>query len=189
MSVETLKLWTWQLPQWNITVEKRDLSKVETAWGEDTAGELNAIYGRLHQMLQETNFIFCYTHYEYWSQLEIRRLWVLDVPLPSIFKYTNSEVWEQLLRDYRACGITQDGNWSNLFSDPHVALQEIEKSSPKSSLSTRRSTNQVKIIPLLKVPINKNWVQDSSKCSQGLAYNVAYEKLPRCSKNCGSSPN
>ncbi|NLX12902.1 MAG: hypothetical protein GXY44_04505 [Phycisphaerales bacterium] len=167
-----IKLWTWQLPDWDITRQKRDLSYIEEAWGEYTANRLRTLYDRLHRKLGTEEFLFCTTQYTYWAQLEIRRLWVLDVPREKVFCYISSPMWEALVSQ-NFCMVTEEEAWQNLILDD-------------DKMMTRTTSGQMKDIdPLIKVPIHSEWVVDNTKGNMGKgnmgivrASRSRYEDLP-----------
>ena len=164
-----LTLWTWQSPDWDITRQCHDSSRMEEAWGKETADRLRPHYERLYKELGTENFLFCFTRYAHWAQLEIRRLWKLHVPTSGVFQYQDSDMWESLVQSSGPKKVSKQEAWSSMFLDPGEALCRIA--------SDARAD---KIVPLLRVPVPAAWVCDRQRFNKGprSGLRANYENLP-----------
>lgn len=155
--MEALRLWTWQLPDWDITSQKRDAARVAEAWGEDTAERLQPLYEKLYRELGTADLVWCLAHYKHWRQLEVRRLWVLDVPQGRVFRYTDSRAWKEMVdtSDRSAEDAAKSPAWHRLFLDEGEARRRIAAGEAGS------------VVPLLTVPIPRAWVVDSARSNKG----------------------
>ena len=166
-----MRLWTWHLPDWDITCQRRDLSRMAEASGEDIARILRPLYERLHREVKTEGFIFCCMRYEHWRQLEVRRLWVLDVPTHQVFKYMDSCAWEAIRKTAKRSKeeALEARAWDSLFLSEEEAL---------SRLSSGRAAS---VVALLRVPIATGWVIDKTRFNMGTrapASKTGYEDLP-----------
>ena len=151
---QTIGLWTWQLPDWDLTTQRRDLALVQEAWGSHMGQILESLYPGLHQVVGSSDFVFCFMHYEHWAQLELRRLWVLDVPSNAVLGYIRADQWKTLV-DSRDAGIPNEKPWENLLLTP----EEVQ-----AFLSDGRMHELTALLP---VPITEEWVVCKSKFNLG----------------------
>jgi len=166
MQTDSLTLWTWQLPHWDITSEPLDPTRREEAWGADMAERLSPHYKRLCAELGTKDFVWCYTSFKHWAQLEVRRLWVLEVPDTLVFRFTDSAVWETIIGE-RTDDEQRREAWQSLFLTPAEAMPRIGNGTDRS------------VVPLLKVPICPDWVIDKSRFNRGPAAHARnLEDLP-----------
>jgi len=161
-------LYTWQLPDWDITKENRDPSKGPLRWEEDTWDRLQPLYKKLEEKVGTLDFLWCYPAYEYWKQYKISRLWVLDVPSLEIFKFFDSKIWEVMFDCVDNNKQPEDIHWDQLI---------VEKSEGIKMLS---SGNKNDITPVILVPISPLIrVIDKSRFNKGPNHsNARYEDLP-----------
>jgi len=163
---QCFRLYTWQLPDWDITREHRDPSKGFQAWRGDTWPRLQLLYSKLEERIGTPDFLFCFAEYEYWME-EVRKLWVLDTPNSEIFKFLDSKIWNKMYQD--ACNNKQpdDIYWNQLI---------VERSEGIKRLSAGNNSN---ITPLIRVPISPLIKVLDNRISIGpehLKYD--YKKLP-----------
>lgn len=175
-----MRLWTWQCPDWDITAQPRDASRMQKAWGEHSGPSLAPLYDRLHEELGTDQFLFCFTRYEHWLE-GVRRLWVLDVPTHSILRYKDSPSWEALLKLSRCDGsaVPSAPEWDTLFVDESSALSRID-------------SGERNVIPLVAVPISRDCVTCNKKFNKGRRYpDAPYKELPdseEAARRCQSAP-
>ena len=85
------KLYTWQLPEWNIATQKRLLSRGEQRWTEDTWDKLQPLYAKLKEKIGTLDFLWCLSAYEHWNDDLLLKLWELDVPSSKIDHFLDSK--------------------------------------------------------------------------------------------------
>jgi len=166
-----LGLWTWQLARWHITAQRRDPAAILEAWGAEMAEILKPLYERLYQELGTQDFVWCFTKYEHWKQLEVRRLWELDVPRDDVLRYIDSPVWQGLinLAKRSPAKVANATDWGRLLLEEEEALRRMSAESGGD------------VEPLLRVPIDASWVIDNRKFNKGPDYsNAALADLPTC---------
>jgi hypothetical protein len=165
---QCFQLYTWQNPNWDITKEKRDASKVRLIWEEDACGNLQLLYNQLEKKMGTLDFLWCFAKYEHWRQLRIRRLWVLDVPSLKIFHFLDSKVWERMVQDTMNNRQPMHISWDELI---------VEKSEGIKRLS---AGNHDDITPLVPVPLCTSiQIIDKSRFNKGPMYaDARYEVLP-----------
>jgi len=161
-------LYTWQLPDWDITKEKRDPSKGPLRWEEYTWDKLQSLYKKLEEKVGTLDFLWCYPVYEHWRQTEISRLWVLDVPSSKIFHFLDSGIWAKMLQAIENNEQPEDASWDKLI---------VKRSEGIESLS---AGNNDAITPLVYVPLCTSiQVIDKSRLNKGPRYtNAQYDDLP-----------
>src|SRR6056297_1534065 len=96
--MDFIELYTWQSPEWDIVNEKRDPSKGHSVWG-DIYDDLRFLYEKLGKIVGTQDFIWCDPEYKHWCQLEIRKLWVLKVPIAEVFHFLDDSLWSKLLQN------------------------------------------------------------------------------------------
>ncbi len=160
------KLYTWQLPSWDIAKEARDPSKCVLRW-KDIWPRLQPLYEKLANKAGTADFVWCFSAYEHWKQPEISKLWVLDVPTSKIFKFIDSNVWGMMVQDSEDNKQPEDSSWDNLIM-------------ARSDGINRLSAGNNDITPLVLVPICKSIrVIDKSRFNMGPSHSSAkYEDLP-----------
>ena len=166
-----MQLWTWQLPDWDITCQPRDCARMADAWGHETAADLAVPYVRLYDELGTSNIIWCFALYRHWLGLDVRRLWVLDVPSAAVLRFTDSPCWAALIRHK----MPEEQAWRSLFLDEEEAFSRIA--------AGRADT----VVPILRVPVTRAWVTDKSRFNtwsrrRGPLLEVPYHELPTSEK-------
>lgn len=164
-----LLLWTWQLPDWDITSQRRDSTYMEFAWGAETAAMLQPLYDRLYEELGTRDFVWCATHYDHWGQLEVRRLWCLKVPLRAVLRYTDSPIWKCIvgIAGKNPGSAVKTQYWRRLFIAEDEALASIKQGRPE------------RVGVLLSVPIQPAWVIDRARFNKGAVFaETPYCELP-----------
>ena len=162
---DSITLYTWQHPVWDITKEKRDLSYGPQRWG-DKWDKLQLLYEKLEKKIGTPDFLFCFAEYEYWMD-EVRKLWVLDTSNSEIFKFLDSKIWETMIEDTKNNKQPEDTSWDKLI---------VERSEGIKRLSAGNNSN---ITPLIRVPISPLIKVLDNRISKGpkdLKYD--YKKLP-----------
>ena len=130
------------------------------------AERLGPLYSRLGRELGTLDFVWCFTQYTHWDQLEVRRLWKLDVPQDQVFCYTDSAMWDALVREDFRC-VSEAEAWKRLIVPEEKALSRIAVGQEAS------------IVPLVRIPVPRDWVLDSSRFNKGSDFSKArYEDLP-----------
>ena len=166
--MEQFQLYTWQLPDWDITKEKRDPSKGSLRWGGDTWDRLQPLYKKLEKKVGTLDFLWCFPAYKHWTQSEISRLWKLKVPSSKIFHVLYSEVWETMAQAVLNNEQPEHISWDKLI---------VERSEGIKRLS---AGNNDDITSLVRVPLCTSiQVIDKSKFNKGPRFaNAKYEDLP-----------
>ena len=113
MPQDLITLYTWQNPVWDITKEKRDLSKAPQAWKENWV-VLQPLYSKLEEKIGTPNFLFCFVEYEYWMD-DIRKLWVLDTSISEMFEFLDSKIWEKMIEDTKNNKQPENASWDKLI--------------------------------------------------------------------------
>jgi len=176
-----MELYTWQLPDWDIINQHHDPSKASQSWGSYTSKKLRVPYEKLWDKLGTSDFIWCFTKYEYWKQ-EIRKLWVLDVPSSEISRFLNrhkahtydkdeqsskilrfldSNIWEKMLRCAEDNNQPDDTLWNKLFLKDNEAINKLYA-----------GNNDGSILALVKLLIPLEWREDI-RFSVGPQYSTA----------------
>ena len=175
---QCFKLYTWQLPDWDIIREKRDPSRGPLRWG-DTWDRLQPLYKKLEKDVGTLDFLWCYAAYVHCKQPQIRRLWVLDVPSSKIFHFLDSEIWETMVDAVKNNGRPDYSRWDKLI---------LERSEGIKGLSAGNNND---ITPLVPVPLCTSiQIIDNSKFNKGSRFpgaSAKYEDLPtseREAKRC-----
>ena len=137
---QCFRLYTWQNPDWDITKEKRDPSKCPQRWG-DIWDNLQLLYKKLEKKIDTLDFLWCFAEYVHWKQLDISRLWVLDVPSLGIFHFLDSEIWGTMVQDVNNDKQPEETSWDKLI---------VERSEGIKRLSAGNNTD---ITPLVLVPL------------------------------------
>ena len=164
---QCFRLYTWQNPDWDITKEERDPSKCSQRWG-DIWKNLQLLNKKLEKKIGTLDFLWCFAEYEHWKQLDISRLWVLDVPSTEIFHFLDSNLWAKMLQDIENNEQPEDISWDKLI---------VERSEGVEKLSARNNDD---ITPLVCVPLCTSiQVVDKSRFNKGPRYTDAkYKDLP-----------
>ncbi|MCK4822460.1 hypothetical protein KA005_42240 [bacterium] len=163
---QCFRLYTWQLPDWDITREHRDPSKGFQAWRCDTWPRLQLLYSKLEERIGTLDFLWCFAKYEYWYDTPIRKLWELDVPSSEIFHFLDSDTWETMRKNAENGEQPAKICWDELI---------IERNEGIKRLSTGNKDN---ITPLVRLLVPSEWTDRSrSRFSNGPAY-VKYKDLP-----------
>ncbi|GEM_PF-1636893 len=179
MTNPPLRLWTWQLPNWDLTCERRDPERLCDAWGNELAGELKPLYAKLFQTIGTDNFIWCSPLYEHWAQWEVRRLWVLNVQRSMVLRYICDRTWEKLRHDARSKreSLEDFAPWHSLFLSESVASDIIASDKMQDDLRKRSGVSV-----LLVLPISAAWVVDRTRFNMGPGVlnplDIRYEDLP-----------
>jgi hypothetical protein len=162
------RLYTWQLPDWDITKEKRDLSKGPLRWGEDVWNRLQPLYKKLEENVGTLDFVWCYPAYKHWTMTEKSRLWKLDVPSSKIFHVLDSKIWDTMVQAALNNKQPEDASWDKLI---------VERSEGVKKLS---AGNNDDIAPLVLVPLCTSiQVICKDKFNKGTRYTDAkYKDLP-----------
>jgi hypothetical protein len=165
---QCFRLYTWQLPHWDVTREKRDHSKGSQGWGEDTWKQLRPLYTKLKEKVGTLDFLWCFPAYEHWNKYEIRRLWVLDVPSSKIFRFIDSNVWEAMIQNALNNQQPAVRCWDRLIVERNVGMKRLSRE------------DNGNITPLVHVPLSPSiLVVDNSKFNKGTADPYApYKDLP-----------
>ncbi len=165
---QCFRLYTWQLPDWDITKEKRDPSKGSQGWGEDTWKRLQPLYTKLEEKVGTLDFLWCFPAYEHWKVSEIRRLWVFDVPSSKIFQFLVSDIWGAMVQNVLNNEQPEDRCWNELILERNEGIKRLS------------AGNNGNITPLIHVPLSPSIrVVDNKKFNKGTAYsNAPYEDLP-----------
>jgi hypothetical protein len=160
-------LYTWQLPDWDITKEKRDPSKGPLRWGGDTWARLQPLYKKLEEKVGTLEFLWCFPAYKHWNHSEIYRLWVLDVPSSKIFHVLDSEIWETMVQAVLNNRQPEHISWDNLIVERSEGIEKLV------------AGNNDDITPLVLVPLRTSiQVIDNSKFNKGHRADAKYEDLP-----------
>lgn len=165
-----IELCTWQLPEWDIRREERSEHYGCESWGDHTWGNLQALYPELERRLDTDQFVWCTARYVHWDADEVRRLWVLRVPVSRVLAFTDTGVWGRLMKSVPegASDVSGAKAWRGLLLMPCTALARIRAGYPDS------------INALVEVPVPKAWVVDASRYNKGIRHAGArYEDLPR----------
>ncbi len=165
---EYLRLYTWQLPDWDITKEKHDPSKGLIRWGKDTWHRLQPLYKKLEEKVGTLDFLWCYPAYKHWNQNEISRLWVLKVPSSKIFHVLDSGIWDTMVQAVLNDKQPEQISWDNLIVERSEGIEKIV------------AGNNDDITPLVLVPLCTSiQVIDKSRFNKGCRHTDAkYEDLP-----------
>ncbi len=168
--MEKFRLYTWQLPDWDITKEKRDPSKGPLRWRGDTWDRLQPLYKKLEEKVGTLDFLWCFTAYEHWEENVISRLWVLDVPSSKIFHVLDYRIWGTMVTTILNNRQPEHTSWDKLI---------VERSEGIKRLS---DGNNDGITPLVSVPLCTSiQVINNSKFNKGDGFsdaNAKYEDLP-----------
>lgn len=161
-------LYTWQLPEWDVTTEKRDPTKGSRAWGDDTWRILKLLYKKLEKKIGTLSFLWCFTTYEHWHGSEIFRLWELDVPSSGIEHFLDSKIWESLFEDAQNNKQYDDMRWDQLVIKRSEGLKRIS------------DENKVNITSLIKVPLSPSiMIVSNGRFNTGVHHgNTSLENLP-----------
>lgn len=162
------RLYTWQLPDWDVTKEKRDPSKGSQRWGEDTWEKLQTLYIKLEEKIGTLDILWCFAEYEHWKANILVKLWVLDVPNAGIFQFLDSDIWEAMVQDVLNNEQPEDGHWDQLIVGRNEGMKRLS------------AGNNGNITPLVHVPLSPSIrVVDNSKFNKGIANsNALYGDLP-----------
>jgi len=165
---QCFRLYTWQLPNWDVTKEKRDPSNGPQRWGEDTWQKLQPLYTKLEEKIGTLDFLWCFAEYEHWNGSVLVKLWELDVPSAEIFQFLDSDVWGAMVQDVLNNEQHEDGRWDRLIVGRNEGIKRLS------------AGNNSNITPLVHVPLSPSiLVVDNSKFNKGTAHtNAPYEDLP-----------
>ena len=158
--VQTIRLWTWQLPDWDIRCEARDPTRGAEAWGNQTWLRLQALYPGVEALAGTSDVVWCCTRYEYWGQLDRRRLWELGVPISHVLAYVDSHVWNSVLFAQDFSTVSENEAWRRLLLPSEKALRALGS-----------------VTPLLRVPLRSEWVRNCDRISRGPGPMLARDKL------------
>ncbi len=161
-------MYTWQLPDWDITKEERDPSKGPRRWGEDMWDKLQPLYTKLEEKIGPVDFVWCFAEYEHWNANVLVKLWVLDVPSAEVFQFVDSDIWEAMVQNVRRNEQPEDRCWNELIRERNEGIIRLS------------AGNNGNITPLVHVPLSPSIrVVDKSRFNKGSRHSHArYEDLP-----------
>ena len=165
---QCFQLYTWQLPNWDVTREKRDPSKGSQRWGEDTWRRLQPLYTKLEEKIGPLNVLWCFAEYEHWNDSVLVRLWVLDVPSVEIFQFLDSDIWEAMVQNVLNNEQPEERCWDQLIVERNEGIKRLS------------AGNNGNITPVVHVPLSPSIrVVDNTKFNKGtVCSNAPYKDLP-----------
>ena len=165
---QCFRLYTWQIPDWDVTKDKRDPSKGPQRWGEDTWKRLQPLYTKLKEKIGTLDFLWCYAEYEHWNGSVLVKLWELDVPSAGIFQFLDSDIWGAMVQNVLDNEQPEDRRWNQLIVERNQGMERLS------------AGNNGNITPLVHVPLSPSIrVVDNSKFNKGTAnFNAPYGDLP-----------
>jgi len=125
-------------------------------WGPRVWQALERLYPKLQAELSLRESVWCYLQYTHWKGLEVRRLWVLNVPDDRVY-LLNATAWDVLLHQ-KFSAMSEKDAWNRLM------------------VPNEAEDDRTALAPL---PILREWVDDKTRFNKGPdVSNAPYEELP-----------